>query len=634
MFKQVLALPFFAPFPGSERAKLYPMARTTGTASAGMLAGLRELVAEIIAVSPRRAALAVMVLLVLTITEGLSLVLLAPLLEYVTLVEENPLPRLEGWLEGGLGWVGLQATLGSVLLLYVAIAAARAGLQQWRAHLMTSLREDLIYRYRSRLYAAIHAAQWRFLVTRAPSELVYALTSETSRIGPVVTKLGDLVVAVLVSVIYLGMAIRLSPALAGVVLICAAAMAVYVHSALEQARAAGVDGGDAKKRLYRTMGEQVAGLKTSRSYGAIERHASRTEALSRAAHDIWFGVTVAKSRFQQTLEFGSTALLAALVYISTTVLDVSAALLLVLLYIFARLVPRLITIYRMVQSLVTVLPVINELSALERECAAAAEPIVTGREIVLRHAITFDDVSFSYLAREKSHAVAGLRLRIEAGRTTAIVGASGAGKSSIADLLVGLLTPTSGRILIDDEPLAPDTVESWRRQIAYVPQDTFLFEDTVRANLLWARGDSGEAELWEALRRAAADTFVAGLPQGIDTVIGERGVLLSGGERQRLSIARALLRRPSILVLDEATSSLDVEHERRIQRAIETLRQELTLIIITHRLPTIRHADMIHVIEAGRVTQSGTWDELQLQRDGRFRRFVRHLSAVPTQETA
>jgi ATP-binding cassette, subfamily C, bacterial len=601
----------------------------------GILAGLREIVREIIAASRRRAVLVVAVLLFITFAEGAALVLLAPLLEYVMVIEENPLPRMEGWLETLFAQFGSQPTLGSLLLLYVAIAVVRAGLQQWRTVLVTAMREDLIYRYRRRLSEAIYAAEWRFLVTRTPSELVYGLTSETNRVGPIVTQLADLVVAIMVSLIYLGIAIRLSPALAALVLVCAGVVAIYVHSSLEDARASGVDGAAAKKQLHRTIAEQIAGLKTSRSYGATERHAAQLDSLSRAAHDIWFAITIAKSRFQQTLELASTVLLAALVYASVTVLDVSPALLLVLLYIFARLVPRLINSYRLVQSLVTALPVVDALHALERQCVAAVERTdANGREIALAEAITFDEVSFSYLSRGEAQAVAGLRLRIDAGRTVALVGASGSGKSSIADLLVGLLTPTSGRILIDGEPLDATTIASWRKQLAYVPQDTFLFHDTVRANLQWARTDAGEAELWEVLRLAAADGFVAELPAGLDTVIGERGVMLSGGERQRLSIARALLRRPRILVLDEATSSLDVEHERRIQRAIDALRHRVTLVIITHRLTTIRNADVIHVIEAGRVVQSGTWDELQLQPDGRFRAYARLLAAGPARETA
>jgi ATP-binding cassette, subfamily C, bacterial len=151
-----------------------------------------------------------------------------------------------------------------------------------------------------------------------------------------------------------------------------------------------------------------------------------------------------------------------------------------------------------------------------------------------------------------------------------------------------------------------------------VPQDTFLFHDTVRENLLWARPDAGDGEIRQALRLAAAEDFVSRLPEGMNTVLGDRGVRLSGGERQRLALARALLRKPSLLILDEATSNLDSENERRIQEAIEELHGSMTILIITHRLFTTRSADDIYVLEEGRLVESGDIDTLVTRKQGRF----------------
>jgi ATP-binding cassette subfamily C protein len=235
--------------------------------------------------------------------------------------------------------------------------------------------------------------------------------------------------------------------------------------------------------------------------------------------------------------------------------------------------------------------------------------------------------------------VSDINLALPSGTTIAIVGPSGSGKSTVADLLMGLLKPSAGRLLIDGKPLTTEGVQSWRSYIGYVAQDTFLFHDTVRANLVWARPDASETELWYALQLAAADEFVRALPNGLDTVVGDRGVLLSGGERQRLSLARALVRQPRLLILDEATSALDSENERRIQQAIDALHRRMTVVIITHRLSTIRQADTIHVVERGRLVQSGTWDELRSSPTGRFQELLRAqglteerratLSAVP-----
>ncbi len=213
----------------------------------------------------------------------------------------------------------------------------------------------------------------------------------------------------------------------------------------------------------------------------------------------------------------------------------------------------------------------------------------------------------------------GVDLRIPAGATVAIVGPSGAGKSTIADLLMGLMPPASGRVMVDNVRLDASHAPAWREQVGYVAQDTPLFHDSVRANLLWARPEATEGELHDALRMAAADEFVARLPHGIDTVIGDRGATLSQGERQRIALARAILRRPRLLVLDEATNSLDSDNEARILGAIERMRGGLTVVLIAHRLSTVRRADLIYVVEDGAVVEWGDWRALCAKLDGRFR---------------
>ncbi|WP_445147858.1 ABC transporter ATP-binding protein [Baekduia sp. Peel2402] len=224
-------------------------------------------------------------------------------------------------------------------------------------------------------------------------------------------------------------------------------------------------------------------------------------------------------------------------------------------------------------------------------------------------AVAFEDVTFGY-SESPRPVLDGLTIQVPAGETHAIVGATGAGKSTVVKLLLRLYEAGSGSVSVDGVGVEELSFRSLRGAIGYVGQDTFLFDGTVAENLRYGAPDASDEALVRAAELAEADAFVRALPQGYDTQVGERGVRLSGGQRQRLTIARALVRDPSILVLDEATSAVDNETEAAIQRSLMRVSHQRTTIVIAHRLSTIRHADAIHVLQAGQVVESGTHDEL------------------------
>jgi len=231
-------------------------------------------------------------------------------------------------------------------------------------------------------------------------------------------------------------------------------------------------------------------------------------------------------------------------------------------------------------------------------------------QAVLRGAVEFERVSFRYPSRPEARVLDELSFAVQPGQRVALVGPSGAGKSTVLSLILGFGEPAAGRILFDGREAGEISLRAIRSQMAIVPQEVLLFGGTIRENVGYGKTDATEDEIREACRLANATEFIERLPEGMETVVGPRGVKLSGGQRQRIAIARAILANPRILLLDEATSALDSESERLVNEALERLMQGRTSIVIAHRLSTVRHADRILVFNQGRIVESGTHDEM------------------------
>jgi ATP-binding cassette, subfamily C, bacterial len=381
-------------------------------------------------------------------------------------------------------------------------------------------------------------------------------------------------------------------------------------------RSSGEDITTSTRDLYYSIMQHLDGMKTIKSFGMQEENIRLFSIQSNQVADRYLGAVESYANVKLLFDVGTVVVLAVLVLVLIEVIKLPTASLLLLIYLFVRMIPQFSLVQHSYQYFINTIPAFGNVMNLENQCLENPDIPRSGEKVIFEEMISLEDVSFSYRG-EDHFTMKDFNLSILAGRTVAIAGPSGAGKSTVADLVMGLIQPENGRILVDGLPVVPG---SWRGQVGYVAQETFLFNETVRYNLLLARPDVEEKDLLDALELAAAQGFVEKLPDGLDTVIGDRGVRLSGGERQRLALARALLRKPALLILDEATSNLDSENEKRILDSVESLHGDMTILVIAHRLSTISSADSIYLMEEGHIVESGTWDELLSLDDGSFKR--------------
>jgi ATP-binding cassette, subfamily C, bacterial len=590
---------------------------------------IREYLRCLIACAGRRLWLSLALTTVVGLLEGSALLMLPVLLPLVGVGSPAGVSGV-GRLAASLFRLGhIPLTLPWALAAFVAAMAAQAWLRVTLDGLNTRIEADFTCSLRERLYQAMVEADWLFFTRQRSSDMVQVFTEELHRVGFGAQQLLALMGTAAVAAVQLAIAFCLSPGLTLFALGCGLAVAAALRPLGRRVHEMGKVNQAKRAEMASAVSEHLGGMKIAKSHGWEAHHVSLFRRIVREIAAQWVKTIRVQARARVALELGAVLAMSAFLYCAVEFAKVEPARLLMLAFIFSRLLPRMVGIQGNWQKVMQALPSFEASELLRERFQAAKEgpPAGLSERLGFQSDVRLENVAFVYPDDSSGAALAGVSLEVPARGITAVCGPSGAGKSTLADLLLGLLQPSSGRILVDGAPLAGERLHAWRQAVGYVPQETFLFHDTIRANLAMARPGATEAELRTALRAAAAEELVDRLPKGLETVLGDRGVRLSGGERQRLALARALLRQPSILVLDEATSALDNENERLIQTALGRLHGQMAIVIIAHRMSTVRIADQIIVLKEGRVAEVGTWDDLSGRDMGVFSKLVAAGSA-------
>ncbi|MCP3939312.1 MAG: ABC transporter ATP-binding protein [Actinomycetia bacterium] len=555
-----------------------------------------RLLADFVRSRPALVGVYVVLQLLQAVLSGIGLVLLVPLLTVVG-VGGGEAGALAAPARFFFDTLGLPESLPVLLGVFVGLVAVREAVNFLSTDVGNLLRVRYTASLRLRLFGAISRASWPFVSALRISDTQHALQGEIGAVSNTVMQLLRTANTLMMLLAYATVTLIVAPAVGLPLLGIALAVTIVGGPLVRRSRSYGTRLLAAQRGAGAITFDHLEGMREAKSFGAEERAIERfgDHLDETIASDIAFRRTQAS--LSALLGVGSALVLAILAWVAIEGLagdSLSPASLIVLIYLLSRLIPSAVSLLQTAQQIAHTSPAFESVTDLVDSAEAAREQDIDGEQdtIALLERLLLDGVSFRYSA-DDPWVLDGVDLAIEAGSLTLVTGSTGSGKTTLADVVMGLVGPQSGHVVVDGTVIDRSTLGAWRRSMAYVPQHTFLFHGTIRDNLLLADPDAADEDLWRVLEAAQVDDRIRRMPGALDGEIGDGGHGLSGGERQRLALARALIRRPSLLVLDEATSALDPETERHILDSVAALGPSTTVLAITHRESAAAYADTI-----------------------------------------
>jgi ATP-binding cassette subfamily C protein len=506
---------------------------------------------------------------------------------------------LEARLVAALGRLGLEPTLGVLLSVVTGAFMFKAALLLWVRRQVGYTIERVVTALRLRLLRAVLRADWRFYVRKPIGAFTNSYVSEANRAGAAYMDATWVAFKGLQLVIYGGIAFATSWRVAAVAFLVAVGLAGGLGSRVRAARRAGARQTKLLRALLARLTDLLQAVKPLKAMGRAEAMMPLLERDTLRMQRARLKEVFAKEALAAIQEPFVVGIIAAGFFVGIGLAGMELPRVLMLAVLIERAYSALTQGQKRYQKVVVEESAYWALRRSIEEAEAQAERVATGKRVELRHGIELEDV----LVRHGEHEVfRAATLSIPAGQVTALTGPSGAGKTTLADVVAGLVPADAGCVRIDGVPMDEIDLPAWRRSIGYVPQDPTLLHDTVAMNVTLGETGLTRADVERALREAHAWEFVERLPEGMDAVVGERGLALSGGQRQRISIARALAHRPSLLILDEATTALDPASEAAVLAAVRELRGRTTVLAISHQPALLGVSDRVYHVAEGRVS--------------------------------
>lgn len=560
--------------------------------------------------SPYKFVLGCSLTIINTFCAGIGILLLIPLLHYF------------GWNEnasnmgnnhGLFAHLSKETSIIIILLLFLSLVVLASAIDYINTTVTNTLKKSYLYGLKKEFNYRIAHVSWSYLIEKKIKNIEHLFSSGLSQVSTLTMYSFDIISSILITLIYVIFALVISPSLTVITIFLS--LIIFLITYKFNPAENGKQNFNIHKRMHSAFSSFLDGIKLSRSYNTVDNYLEHFNVLNKQSEAIQMDFILSQKKISLFVKISSALIMAIFFYIALIILKTPLISMITLLLIFSKLLPSVSKIQQNYFKILNIVPIYIQTKDLIADLKKHEEIQHKDVSINLNTKIEFKNVSFAYANKEVLH---NLNCCLQVNQTTAVVGHSGAGKSTFADLLLGILAIEKGTIEIDGVRLDQNHMYCWRNFISYVPQDTYLFNESIKDNLLWAVPTATDDNIYDALKLAALYDFVVELPDSINSIIGDRGVQLSGGQRQRLAIARALLRKPKILLLDEATSALDMRNEELIYETLKKLKGQMTIIIITHRLSTLRDTDNILVFDDGKVVEQGTYNALQNDLNSRF----------------